>query len=85
MSIYMFFAVDACDGVLAQQSIHCFDDEDARLIATSHVTADLGVEVWDAGRRVSKLARATNKTASPPRSSPAMNEAEALKLPIIVR
>ena len=55
MDTYRFFSVNELGGVLSLQWIQCWDDADARDVARSLVTARCGVEVWDVGRRVSKL------------------------------
>jgi hypothetical protein len=56
MNMYRFFTVNERDTVISERFIHCADDADARAIGQSLVTEACGVEVWDVGRRVLKLA-----------------------------
>ena len=61
MYTYRFFAVNELGGVLSLRWIQCLDDADARDVARSLVTERCGVEVWDVGRKVSKLTCAKSR------------------------
>ena len=61
MSTYRFFAVNDFDRVTSLRWIECMGDADAKARAGTLVTKDCGIEVWDVGRCVSKLARADKR------------------------
>jgi hypothetical protein len=67
MSAYRLFVVDEFDRVLALHWVSCADDVDAKAIAEALVSDSCGVEVWDVGRRVSKLMSAKQSTEVQPR------------------
>ena len=56
MTTYRFFAVDHSDAVRSVRWIDCTDDADASEIGRSLLTEISGIEVWDVGRRICKLA-----------------------------
>jgi hypothetical protein len=55
MEMYRFFGVNERDTVIHAEEIQCENDSSARAVARTKVTDQLGVEVWDAGRRICKL------------------------------
>jgi hypothetical protein len=65
MDTYRFFSVNELGGVLSLQLMQCWDDADALDVARSLATERCGVEVWDAGRRISKLSCAKGDTSAP--------------------
>lgn len=54
---YRFFVVNEFDGVISDRWLECINDADAHAMATTLITEACGIEVWDAGHRVLKLAR----------------------------
>ena len=56
MECYRFFGVSALGHIVSDRSFDCEDDSQARSMAAALIEDDRGIEVWDAGRCVFKIA-----------------------------
>jgi hypothetical protein len=51
---YRLFGVNDGDLVLWEESVNCFDDEEARAVAATRSGTGGAIEVWDVGRFVGR-------------------------------
>lgn len=54
LASYRLFAVDDRDLVVWEESVNCFDYEEALVAARTRSGAGFAVEVWDVARRVGR-------------------------------
>lgn len=53
---YRLFAVDEAERVLWDESVCCLGDDEARAVALKRSQSGVIIEVWDAARRVGRMA-----------------------------
>ncbi|MGE0185913.1 MAG: hypothetical protein AB7Q23_08965 [Hyphomonadaceae bacterium] len=56
LASYRFFGVNGGEEVLWEESVACFDDDEARAAVMTRSAADVTIEVWDVARFVGRCA-----------------------------